>query len=157
MKELLFFVLDKMMSVIPGKLLRLIYSPEKVASQIKIKMRSENPFSITIGSSVPNIDLYFEVVNLSNFDLQLDRLLIDLWFGQPTLIGAILRPTVIPAKSADKILRWQSFLSTQQIQQIEPYLSESPPGGNIELSIIAYFESKIGDIELSERYSRRKI
>lgn len=87
---ILHWIVDRIITVIPGKLLRILYSPEKVASQVRIRLRGERPIAPSLNSSVPHMDLYLEITNLSNIDLQLDRMLLDLWFGQPVLNGAIL-------------------------------------------------------------------
>jgi hypothetical protein len=157
MKEILLWLLDRGITAIPGFLLRVFYPPRKVANKVKIELRGENPINPCLGSSVPRIDLYLEVTNLSNLDLTLDRMLLDLWFGQPVLNGAILNRCNVPAKSTVKNLFFRSALTTRQIQQIKPYLQESPPSGSISLSVHAYFNSKIGSLEVEGRFERRKV
>jgi len=157
MKEILLWLFDRLVTAIPGLFLRVFYSPSKVANEVKIELRGEKPINPCLGSSVPRIDLYLEVTNLSNLDLTLDRMLLDLWFGQPVLNGAILSRRDVPARSTVKNLFFKSALTTRQIQQIEPYLQESPPSGNISLSVHAYFNSKIGSLEVERRFERRKV
>ena len=77
--------IDQDRVVIPGLLLRLFYSPGKVAKDVKINLRGELPINPSLNSSVPHLDLYLEITNLSNLNLVLDRILLDLWFGQPVL------------------------------------------------------------------------
>ena len=157
MTEIIYWVIDKIITAIPGTLLRLIYPPEKVASQIKVRLKGETPINPSLNSSVPHLDIYFEVTNLSNIDLEIDRLLIDLWFGQPVLIGAILDRKLIKSRSDDFELYFREFLSSKQIKQIEPYLDENPPSGRISLDIRAYFNSKIGQIKVKDRFERNGI
>ncbi|MEA3344835.1 MAG: hypothetical protein U9Q78_01080 [Chloroflexota bacterium] len=151
MKEIALWLLDELMSTIPRILLRIFYPPKKIAGQVRIDLRGEKPISPSLGSSIPRLDLYFEITNLSNLDLTLDRMLLDLWFGQPLLNGAILRRHPIPARSTTQDIHFRSDLTTKQIQQIEPYLRESPPSGSITLGALAYFESKVGVIEVENR------
>ena len=157
MKEVIFWLLDKIVSAIPGFFLRLFYSPNKVVNEVSIDLRGESPINPSLGSSVPHLDLYLEITNLSNLDLTLDRILIDLWFGQPVLYGAILRRYSIPARSKGTSIFFRSDLTTKQVQQIEPYLTDSPPSGGISLTTYAYFESKVGVIEVEHRFERRKV
>ncbi len=157
MREIILWVLDKLLTVTPSLLLRLFYSPQKAISQIKVNLKGERPISPSLKSSVPHVDIYLEITNLSNLDLLLDRMLIDLWVGQPVLVGAILKRVKIPSRSTGQEVFFRSNLSSKQVQQIEPFMSETPPSGSITLSINAYFESKIGVVEIEERFERRRI
>lgn len=157
MKEIFLWLIDRAISVIPGLLLRLFYNPGKVANDVKISLRGELPINPSLNSSVPHLDLYLEITNLSNLNLIVDRVLIDLWFGQPVLRGAILERHRIPSRSSGTQLFFRTDLTSSQIDQIKPYLTDSPPGGSISLSTIAYFDSKIGVIEVERSFERRKI
>jgi hypothetical protein len=157
MKEIVLWILDKLISITPGLILRLFYSPKKVSSQVRVSLYGEKPINPSLASSVPHIDIYLEITNLSNLELLLDRMLIDLWVGQPLLIGAILKPTKISSRSTGHQVFFRSFLSLKQIQQIEPFISETPPAGGVSLSINAFFESKVGIIETEERFQRQRI
>lgn len=155
--EIIHWILDKIITVIPGKLLRTLYSPEKIASQVRIRLRGERPIVPLLNSSVPHVDLYLEITNLSNIDLELDRMLIDLWFGQPVLNGAILERKLVTARSDDCQIFFRSFISSLQISQIKSCLDDNPPTGFITLTIHAYFNSKIGKVECECRFERRAV
>lgn len=157
MKEIFLWLLDKLMSIIPRILLRTFYSPKKIAGQVRIDLKGEKPINPFLSSPVPHLDLYFEITNLSNLELTLDRMLLDLWLGQPLLNGAILRRHHIPARNTIPDIYFRSDLTNKQTQQIEPYLRESPPSGSITLSARAYFESKIGVVEVEKRFERRRV
>ncbi len=157
MKELVLWVIDKITGIFPGLLLRLVYPPKKVAKQVVIELRGEMPVNLSLGACVPRIDLYLEVINLSNLDLVLDRMLIDLWFGQPTLNAAVLEHHRIPARSIYKHVIARSDLTAQQTKQIEPYTAQSPPSGSIMLNVHSYFTTKVGTVEVETRFERRKV
>lgn len=157
MKEIILWLIEKVISVIPGLLLRLFYSPGKVASDVIITLRGELPINPSLNSSVPHLDLYLEITNLSNLNLIVDRVLLDLWFGQPVLQGAILERYRISSRSSETQLFFRTDLTSKQIDQIKPYLTDSPPSGCISLSITAYFDSKIGIIEVKRTFERSKI
>jgi len=157
MKELFLWFMDKIVSRFPGLLLRVFYRPANVAKEVQIDLRGERPIDPLIGVSVPRIFIYFQVTNHSNFRLGLDRMLVDLWFGQPVLNGAILQRHWILPRTTNTDLFFASDLTSQQLQQIEPYTKESPPAGRIIVSIHAYFESKLGRIEIKKRIERTKV
>jgi hypothetical protein len=157
MKEIILWLLDKLLSITPDLLIRLFYRPKRIAAQVKVHLRGEKPINPSLYSSVPYIDICLEITNLSNFDLVLDRMLIDFWAGQPVLFGAILKPTKIAPRSTGQQVFFRSYLSSKQIQQIEPFISETPPAGSVTLFIDAYFESKAGRVEVKDRFERRRI
>jgi len=80
-----------------------------------------------------------------------------LWFGQPSLQGFILERYKIPPRSTGTQIFFRSDLTSKQVEQIDPYLTESPPSGDITLSIMAYFDTKVGIIEVKQRSERRKV
>ena len=157
MKEIIFWFLDRAISIIPGLLLRLFYNPRKVAGEVKINLRGEKPINPSLSRGVPHVDIYLEVTNLTNLRLELDRMVLDLWFGQPCLQGFILERYQIPPRSAGNKIFFHSDLTTKQIEQIKPYLTESPPSGDISLSILSYFITKVGTVEVKQRFERRKV
>lgn len=157
MKEIIFWLLDKIVNIIPSLFLRVIYPSDKVARDIRISLRGDSPIVPSLSASVPHIDIYLEVTNFSNLNLILDRILIDLWFGQPTINGAILHRYLIPARKHYDRIHFRTDLTSHQIKQIEPYLNGQQSGGPITLSVTAYFESRVGLVEAKERFERRKI
>jgi hypothetical protein len=157
MREITLWVFDKLLSIIPSILLRLFCSPKKVASQVKVNLRGEKPISPSLNFSVPYVEIYLEITNLSNLDLFLDRMLIDLWVGQPVLVGAILKRTKISSRSTGQQVLFRSNLSSKQVQQIEPMMSQTPPGQSITLYINTYLESKVGIVEIKNIFERREI
>jgi len=46
--------------------------------------------------------LWFEITNLSDLSARLDRLLIEVWYGQPCFTGAIMKRVEIPTRSIQK-------------------------------------------------------
>ncbi len=62
-------------------------------------LREENPIAMSPGASISLIDLYFEVTNLSPLDLVLDRMLVEVWFGQPTFNTTLLRRHLVRGRS----------------------------------------------------------
>lgn len=140
---------------LPTFLLRTILKPETIASQIHIALRGENPISLNLSAEVPRVDLYFEITNLSILDLVLDRMLIDMWFGQPTFDHAILRRQLLPAGKITKGVYLRHELTTAQKKQIEAFIENPQQHGSIYLYLTAYFESKVGRLEVEQTIERR--
>lgn len=154
MSEIVSFIVSKVIDYLPTFLVRIFYRSGKIARQLQIRLRNGKPISVNLDGQVPTIDIYFEVMNFSNFSLVLDRVLIDLWFGQPTLKGCLLKRYKLSPRNISKPILYSSDLTQAQCSQIKRFLDSDGTHGQISLNIIAYFESKVGLIELEQRFER---
>ena len=155
--EIISYFVGKIVDYMPAFLMSLIFPPKKVSRQIEIRLRGENPISLARGTEVPCIDLYFEITNHSYLTLVLERMLIDVWFGQPTFQGAVLRRCIVPARNTMKDVSYKQSLTTAQQKQIEQFSNTSVVHGQIQIYLTAYFESKAGIIEIQGNIERSKI
>ena len=136
-----------MISRLPSFVQRLIFKPQQVVSQVHIRLRENTPvaFNLTPSVEVPTLDLYFEITNLSSLDLILDRMLIDMWFGQPTFTDVLLRRYAIPAGQITKNIYFRHELTSAQEEMIKHCRSDGVP---YTLYLTAYFLSSAGMIEV---------
>lgn len=151
------YFLRPLLAKLPGWLIRYFFKPDKIANSIDIDLRSNGPVNISLGMEIPEISLYFHVYNMSPFSLILDRLLIDLWVGQPTLKVAMLRRYVIPQGESIDNVYVSCPLSTQQQNQIRGRCNGQLLRGPVSLIITAYLESKVGVIEVDKRIDRSDV
>ena len=156
MKEVASLLLGKVADWLPRFLLRLFFKPGKVAHEVRITLRDEKPIQPRTDAPFPDISIWLEITNLSHIDLTLDRLLFDLWFGQPTMIGCLLDFVRVPARSSSTALRYWSNLTPTQVIRIDDFMQNSETRGRISLNITAYFESKVGMITVKERIEREE-
>lgn len=143
-------------SYLPAFLLRIFLKPEKIIKQVHLELRSENPISINLSSEVPSIELFFNVTNISPLDFILDRLLIEMWFGQPTFHQSVLKRYYIPAREITKNIYFRYELASTQVNQIRKFI-ENDKRGSIHIYLTAYLESKVGVIEIQNNIERRNI
>ena len=151
-------VLETLLTKLPRWLISYFISPQKIADQMNIDLRSNNPIDISFGSDVPNIQIYFEISNMSLFNLVLDRLLIiDVWIGQPTLHGAILERYDVPKRNIKNSVHFIEQLSSPQQEQIKKHVSNNFLSVPVKFHVKAYFESKIGLIYVEKRFEQSNI
>ncbi len=141
----------------PSFLLRVLLKPEIVASKVHIDLRSENPIDLSLNTEVPRIDLYFRITNLSSLDLILDRLLLDVWFGQPTFTTALLRRYDVPAGQITEGIFLRHHLNSAQCKQIEEFSHANGQRGSLHIYLTAYFQSRAGDLEVHKSIDRTKV
>lgn len=145
-------------SRLPGFVLRLFYKPERVQARVKIGLQDgDRPISAYWGAQVPSIQINFQITNLSAIDLILDRMLIDVWFGQPTFSAALLDRYLVPAGEVTQGLYLRQMLSESQKQQIEWFEEAGGGAGSIGIHAVAYFESKLGRFSVRHSIERSKV
>jgi hypothetical protein len=140
----------------PSNIIRMFLKPERVLPKIHIGLREELPIDLRLDADVSFIDLYFQITNLSPIDILLDRMLIEMWFGQPTFYSAILKQYVLPAGEITKNIFLRYELSSAQVSQIKAFQTNGRRG-SICLNLTAFFDSKIGRYEVRKNIERRSI
>jgi len=118
--------------------------PATVESEIDLDLRRQGPAQVR-GGEVPTCDLYFEITNRSQIDVTLDRLMVEVWFGQPTFRGALLSRKLIRRRSTFGDLWLWTPLSSYQVDQIKKFAG-SGQGQPVAIfvAIGAYFTSRVG-------------
>lgn len=151
------FMIEKILDILPGSMARLLISPQKIASRVEIELRSANPIDISFGTEIPRLSLSFRISNMSLFDLVLDRLLIDLWVGQPTLRGAILERHKVPKRASTDNVYFTNQLTAPQQEQIKTHRNGQILSVPVTMNVTAYFDSKIGAVDVQTRFERTEV
>src|SRR5579871_6064993 len=98
----------KMIDYGPKWLARRLFKPEEVV----VDLRRECPIKVYQCAHIPGIDLAFSIDNRSHVDLTLDRLLFELWVGQPVLHSAILkRYPIAKHQRRDDVMTWEPLFN----------------------------------------------
>lgn len=159
MAEVFLYLFEKVLAVLPRWIARWLLPPTRIAEEVEIDLRRINPIAISFRSTeFPCVDVWFRISNLSPVSLLLDRLLVDLWVGQPTLRCAVLRRVEIPRRSSkDDIHLWHDLTTTQE-ERIRRRADEkgvlSVP---VTLYVDAYFESRIGAVHVRTTLEHRDL
>jgi hypothetical protein len=109
-----------------GRVGRPSVNPQDIKVEIRerdIRERDERPVGVLLDftAAIPQVRLWFDVTNDTEFDLVMDRLLIELWVFAPVLYGlenGILTRQVLPKKSGIKDVNYFRDLSTEHAQRI---------------------------------------
>jgi hypothetical protein len=158
MREVISLAFGKIIDLLPGFILKLFFRPARIAKYISIELEGESPISLALNQPIPHVDLWFRLTNHSHVGLELDRLIVDVWFGQPTLIATQLRPTLIPTHKTTVIPFIRAFISAEQKAQIEHWVADPSSFGNrLTFYVTASMHSKVGNILLEKTIERHKI
>jgi len=152
-----FFIIEQTLRILPRWLVRALVRPKEVARHVDIDLRRINPIDITFGTDIPRISIYFRISNMSPFNLILDRLLIELWVGQPTFRRAILERYDVPKRSSREDVYFSEQLTIPQQEQIRKHVNGQLISEPITIYVKAYFESKVGFIYVEKILEHRDV
>lgn len=142
---------------LPSFLLRWLFHQSKIGKEIGIDLHGEKPIQPRLTSTPRIITLFFDITNHSHFDVVLNSMTFDLWFGQPTLVGYYLKRVMIKARSTKKEIYFWTDLTTGQAAQIDDFIRNPSSRGTISFDVTAYFESRAGPLEVKQRIERHEI
>lgn len=121
-----------------------------LAGRIFIDLRSMSPIQINLTGQTPDVSLWFKADNRSDIEVELDRLLVEVWIGQPVIEGAVLHRHGLRPNSWDDTIRFHEYLSQDRadliVQRLDP--SRYPGGGStdLRLQLTAYFNTPYGSV-----------
>ena len=141
----------------PAFLLKAFVKPSTIVSKVRLDLRGNTPIGLSLNSEVPHLDMYFDITNLSRFDLVLDRMIVEVWFGQPTFTASILRRYLIPGGEITKDIYLRQTLTSGQRSQIHNFETPGQSRGQIHIRLTAYLESALGRIEVTKDIERSKV
>jgi len=149
------FFVERVWEFLPRLIARRIAPLETVASEVRIELRPLVPIEIHFGSSIPSFGMCLRITNLSLVGLKLDRLLYEVWIGQPTVKASHLEPRKIARRSVEDILLREQLTAEQQAQ-----IRSQAKGQVVEdltVNVTAYFESKNGPVVVKAQLPHRDV
>ena len=129
-----------------------------IAAQIDIDLRSESPVSIQLRTQVPQILLWFSMVNRSPLDLQFDRMILTLWVNQPLIYqAAILSRQPLLRGERKETIYFAGHFGSSQAAEITRLTTPQGFLDVVRLDLTAFFQARDGWIEVTRNIQRTKV
>jgi len=123
---------------------------ESLGRNLEIDIRSKNSIIFDLNTSVPNVNVWLRFTNKNPLNIVVDRVVVDLWIGQPLLEGAIFNKIELKPLETNNSVRFNSTLNEHQksylLSRIEAVGTENLVSLN---RLIVYCQSKLGLFERS--------
>jgi hypothetical protein len=149
-------ILEKIWYWLIQKLPRILVSRfvkvERIANEFEIDLASPTHVSLFLNTFVPHFEIYLRVSNKSALPVTIDRILLDVWVGQPLLDAAGLhRKTLLPKETEPKLYgRW--MLNELQRQAAKSQLSDKGQlKTDMTVNITVYCDCKLGPFKTARR------
>lgn len=137
-------LIAKMLAALPACLLRRIMKPEKLGCKLALDLRSNGPGKLSDSGAVPEIELWLRITNHSAFPVILDRVDLEVWFGQPFARAAVIERKAIASHSDVEDLKVAIFLSEPQLAHLRQAMRAPSWKPELTLQATGYFISKLG-------------
>jgi hypothetical protein len=134
----------RLLDWLPGWLVRRFVRLDSIARQVRLQPRSKSPLTFGLTEQTPAVHVWFQVENHSSIDLMLDRVVLDVWAGQPVAYGVMAHRTrVLKHSTMSQVPPFVGALTPAAIEQIKRHQQEQPPKA-YSINASAYFDSKLG-------------
>lgn len=145
---------DRLVSALPGFILKRVYTRAKLDKEIRIDTRTTNPLIVSLGAYVPDLRAWFTVTYFTNLVWKVRDFTAEIWLEQPLAIATSVNKPEIGRKSKQDVPT-KCFLSEIQISRLREAKQTGKPVATIYLS--ACLESKAGLVEFAPTLENRQI
>lgn len=120
---------------------------KRIKDEVHFEIRNIYPGTINLNATVPTITLWFRLINMSDYILTVDRVLFELWVGQPVIKEAVINKKIQTGpRSFKEDIYFEKELSEKQIDAIRHYAEKDIKIDLYRISV--YCSCKLGDFEL---------
>jgi len=129
---------------------------QALEARLRVELRPMSPIQISLHLYNPEIQLWFRVDNRSDIQVELDRLLVDVWYPHPVAVGAILdRYTVGPNQSIDTP-NFHAWLTPDKAEMMRKAATDRTQYADLQIYVRAYFNTVIGTAHVAARITKQK-
>lgn len=135
-------VVNSFLKYLPSFLLKHLCPESKLRKEIEVRGRPEGDQAGFSSQNPASFYFYLMINNKSDLDLELEKLVYEIWYTQPLCNGAYLQTQEIKSKQ-NKDIYGKIFLSEEQIKKAQ---EENRKDSKLSLNYKAYFNTKVGKL-----------
>jgi hypothetical protein len=123
-----------------------------------IDLRGNSPIQIQLAGPLPDVSLWFKADNRSALEVELDRLLVEVWLGQPITEGAVLSRVTLAPNQWYEAIRFHQYLTRDQADLARLRLGDPSHVGDMFLRVQAnaYFNTPFGTVSVFNSMIERR-
>lgn len=129
-----------------------------LAGRLFIDLRGNSPIQIQLAGSLPDIRLWFKADNRSSLEVELDRLLVEVWLGQPIAEGAMLNRVMLGPNQWNETIMFHQYLTRDQAELARQRFSDPnlSPGASLRVQAQAMFNTPLGSVTVYNHMIERQ-
>jgi hypothetical protein len=145
-------LLERILPLLPRFILKRFAKPNDLLRDFEIDLAGSGSFQIQLSGPVPQVEMTIRVTNKTVVPITVDRVLFEVWIGQPILEGAMIRRVTINPKGTTNIYS-RFFLNELQKAAVKHY---TDPAGRltqtVTLNIEIFCDSQIGPLAVDRKH-----
>ncbi len=125
-------------------------------SRLRVELRPMSPIHISLLPYSQEMRLWFRVDNRSDGAVELDRLLVDVWYPQPVAEGAILDRYLIEPNQFIDTPQFHAWLAPDTVDFMRRAAIDPAQHAELQIYVRAYFNTDLGTVSVHARITRQK-
>lgn len=125
-------------------------------SRLRVELRPMSPIQISLYPHQSEIRLWFRVDNRSEAAVELDRLLVDVWYPQPVAEGAILDRYLLEPNESIDTPHFHAWLAPDKVDIMRRTAVDQAQHAELQIYLRAYFNTDFGTVQVQGRITRQK-
>jgi len=123
---------------------------------LEVDLRSQGAVILLLSGARPQFYVWLRITNLSDEDVEITRLVADVWFSQPMLKFAADLPVTVSAHSTKKDVMLSQMVDAEAVTAMKEFLGRTTDfSRSVAVTIIAACESEASKFQKIERFERR--
>jgi hypothetical protein len=127
-----------------------------LALRLSVELRPMSPINIQLVPPSPELRLWFRIDNRSDLEVELDRILVEVWYPQPVAAGAVLNRYTIPPNQFIDTPQFHSWLSQDKVELMRRFAIDASQFAELQIYAQAYFNTPLGTAHVMARITRQK-
>jgi excisionase family DNA binding protein len=127
-----------------------------IESRLRVELRPMSPIQISLHPYNQEIRLWFRVDNRTDAAVELDRLLVEVWYPQPVAEGGVWDRYLIGANQSIDTPQYHSWLTPDKADMMRRAATDPSQYAELQIYVRAYFNTTIGTVPVAARITRSK-
>ena len=148
-------ILDHTLEKLPRFLVRKFVKIEQIQENLEVALASPAPLTLHLKSTfAPQAEIILRITNKNAIPITIDRILFEIWLGQPFLQSAQLRRFTLKPKETNDYLYSRFYLNEVQRAAIGSESDEKAQqrNGFYRIELTAYCDCKAGQFEIRKNF-----
>jgi len=125
-------------------------------SRLRVELRPMSPIQINLHQPSPDLQVWFRVDNRSELEVELDRLLVEVWYPHPVAEGAVLdRHSIGPNQLIDTP-HFHAWLPSDKVEMMRRAATDPSQYAELRVYVRAYFNTLIGTASVQASIAKPK-
>jgi len=125
-------------------------------AKLRVELRPIAPIQISLHPHSPDLRLWFRIDNRSELEVELDRVVVEVWYPQPVAEGAILdRYAVGPNQQIDTV-QFHAWLLPDKVELMKRAAEDRTQYAELQIYTRVYFNTPVGTAQVQSRITRAK-